>query len=207
MMQPQNKQNKQAIRFISERQHTEAAQSLDRKKSLRYFVALFAFLSLCAIFVYALLFGLILAKKDAITDAVSRLGVEQLREESLRTLRESFRQTENERAALLRYFVNREEIVSFIEDIERAGRHAGVLLRFSFVNIRDTEGVLAVEFETLGDFSETFYFLQLIEYMPVKISLEKFLLSKEVPRNFEKRKEGDEWHAIFTLGVLSFENQ
>ena len=206
-MQPQNKQNKQAVHFISELPARGAARPVENKQPLRYFIALFVFLSLGAIFAYALLFGLILAKKDAIVDAVSRLGTEQLREESLRTLRESFRETENERAALLRYFVNREEIVSFIEDIERAGRRAGVLLRFSFVNIRDTEGVLAVEFETLGDFSETFYFLQLIEYMPVKISLEKFLLSKEVPRSFEKRKESDEWHAIFTLGVLSFENQ
>jgi hypothetical protein len=206
-MQTQNKQNKQAIHFVSERRISGEMSPLENKRPLRYAIALFAFLSLGAIFVYALLFGLILTKKDAITDAVSRLGVEQLREESLRTLRESFRQTEIERAALLRYFVNREEIVSFIEDIERAGRHAGVLLRFSFVNIRDTEGVLAVEFETLGDFSETFYFLQIIEYMPMKISLEKFLLSKEVPRSFEKRKESDEWHAIFTLGVLSFENQ
>ncbi|MBI2108950.1 MAG: hypothetical protein HYT93_02080 [Parcubacteria group bacterium] len=178
----------------------------DRKKmSVRYSIILLMALTTLALLGYAFLFGFVLNKKDAITEATSMLDTEQLKEQQLYALRDSFRDTETEREALNRYFINEEKLVAFIEDIEQAGRHANVLLRFNFVNIRETENVLAMEFETLGSFSEIFYFLEIVEHIPVKISLEKFLLDKETPRGLEKRKATDTWHAVFTLTVLSFD--
>jgi hypothetical protein len=112
------------------------------------------------------------------------------------------------REALDVYFINSQEIVSFIEEIEQAGRRTNVSLEFNFVNIRDTEsgGVLVMEFETFGSFREIFYFLQLVENLPARTSLSTFLLNQDIPRDTVVRKESDTWRAVFTVKVWSFEN-
>ncbi|MBI2047924.1 MAG: hypothetical protein HYT27_02180 [Parcubacteria group bacterium] len=203
-MQIQNKQKNTF--FSSQRPQAKPAEHRIRTISIRYVIVFLVCVNLAALTGYVFLFGFILNKKDSIVEAVSKLDTEQLREEQLYVLRDSFRETEKEREALLRYFINEEELVAFIEDIEQAGRRANAFLRFNVVNIRETENILVMEFETIGSFNEIFYFLQLVEHVPVKISLEKFLLDKEIPRGVEKRKESDAWHAIFTLAILSFDN-
>ena len=203
-MQTQNKQKNTF--FSSLRPRALPTGHRARTISIRYVIVFLVCVNLAALAGYVFLFGFILNKKDSIVEAVSKLDTEQLREEQLYILRDSFRETEKEREALLRYFINEEELVAFIEDIEQAGRRANVFLRFNVVNIRETENILAMEFETVGSFNEIFYFLQLVEHIPIKISLEKFLLDKEIPRSIVKRKESDTWHAIFTLAILSFDN-
>lgn len=176
----------------------------NKNHALLYGAALLLTALAVAIILYALLFGFILKKKDAITAAVSNLKIEQLKEEQLRALKEDFRKIETERQKLSSYFINQEGIVGFIEEIEKVGTRANVWLRFRFVNLRDS--TLAVEFETVGSFSESFYFLQLIERMPLRLSFEKMLIQKDIPRGIEKRTDTDTWYGVFTLTVLSFNN-
>ncbi len=175
----------------------------DKNSSLLYSAAFLLTTLAVAITSYGLLFGFILKKKDAITDSVSKLNTEQLKEEQLKTLKGSFRKTAAERKKLSSHFINSEGIVGFIEDIEKAGKHTNVWLQFRFVNLRDN--ALVVEFETVGSFSELFYFLQLIEHMPFRLSFEKTLIQKDIPRGIEKRKESDTWYGVFTVTVLSFD--
>jgi len=175
----------------------------------RYGIGLFILINIIGLTTYIYLFGFIFDKKDAIVNSVSKLDIEQLKEERLRAIKNSYRETASKRILLSKYFVDSEGIVTFIEDIERAGKSANVVLKFNFVNIRDTgeQDILAMKFETFGSFREIFYFLKLIEQMPFYTSLEKVLLDKEIPTQFEERKESDTWHGLFTLVVLSFENK
>jgi len=170
-----------------------------------YGIGLFILLNIIGLTTYIFLFGFILDKKDAIVNSVSKLDIEQLKEERLHILKNSYRETASKRALLSKYFIDSEGIVTFIEDIERAGRRANV----NFVNIRDTgeQDILAMEFETFGSFREIFYFLKLIEQIPFHTSLEKVLLDKEIPTQFKERKKSDTWRGLFTLVVLSFENK
>ncbi|MDP3726234.1 MAG: hypothetical protein Q8R36_03495 [bacterium] len=174
-----------------------------KNSTLLYGAALLLLSLAFAITSYGLLFGFILKKKDAITDSISKLNTEQLKEEQLKTLKESFRKTETERKKLSSYFINHEGIVGFIENIEQAGGQANVWLRFRFVNLRDD--TLVVEFESIGSFNELFYFLELIEHVPLHLSFEKTLIQKDIPRGIEKRKESDTWYGVFTVTVVSFD--
>lgn len=189
--------------------HTHIGTPIARRLDVhvkQYHIGFLVILNIALLAAYVFLFGFILNKKDMIAEATSRLDVEQLREEQLSVLRNSFRETEQDRNALARYFINKEQLVLFIEKIESVGKRANAFVRFRFVNIREAENILTMEFEAVGSFKELFYFLQLIENLPVRISFEKFLLDKEIPRNFEKRKDSDDWHALISIAVLSFEN-
>jgi len=186
----------------------EISHGTDEQKQLRFSVAILLVINVLVVIGYAFLFGFILQTKDSIVASVSKLDTEQLREQQLKILRDGFQKTERKREALDTYFINSQEIVSFIEEIEEASRYANVALEFNFVNIRDTEtgGALVLEFETFGSFREIFYFLQFVENLPVRMSLSTFLFDRDIPRGTAVRKESDTWHAVFTINVLSFEH-
>ena len=177
----------------------------DTSRSLVFAAGVFVSICIGALIIYALLFGLILKKKDMITGSISKLDTEQLKEAQLQNLKESFRKTEPERQELLSHFINSEGIVDFIENIEKTGRQAQVGLQFKFVNLR--EDGLAMEFEALGSFNELFYFLNLLEQMPFRLQFEKIVIHKDIPRTVQQRKKSDTWYAVFTLTLLSFDTR
>ena len=177
----------------------------DTSRSLVFAAGVFVSICIGALIIYALLFGLILKKKDMITGSISKLDTEQLKEAQLQNLKESFRKTEPERQELLSHFINSEGIVDFIENIEKIGRQAQVGLQFKFVNLR--EDGLAMEFEALGSFNELFYFLNLLEQMPFRLQFEKIVIHKDIPRTVQQRKKSDTWYAVFTLTLLSFDTR
>lgn len=200
----ENFQNSPRSRFSL---HRPPVNRRKKKDSFFYHIGLLVIFSFILLSLYGVTFALVLKKKDSIIEAMSKLSVEQLKEEELRFLRESFRATEAERAALDAYFIDTQEVVAFIEEIEAAGRRAGAITSFNYVNIRGAENTLVMEFEAFGSFTELFYFTRLVEFLPAKISIEKFLLDKEIPRTFVKRKESDTWHAVVALALVSFENK
>ncbi|MAG12721.1 hypothetical protein CL630_02800 [bacterium] len=201
--------NKQQRREQLPQENTPDVSHMNKtQKQFHYRIVMLVVVNIFMIAVYAFLFGFILQKKDSIVASVSKLDTEQLREQQLKILKDGFRTTELKREALDAYFIDSQEIVSFIEEIEQAGRHTNVFLEFNFVNIRDTEsgGTLVMEFETIGSFHEIFYFLQLVENLPARTSLSTFVLSRDIPKGTVVRKKSDVWRAVFTVNVLSFEN-
>ncbi len=206
MMPPINKQSHKEQ--LPQENTLDMPRVSKAQKQFHYHIAILIVFNFFMIAIYAFLFGFILQKKDSIVASISKLDTEQLRERQLKILKNGFRTTELKREALDVYFINSQEIVSFIEEIEQAGRRTNVSLEFNFVNIRDTEsgGVLVMEFETFGSFREIFYFLQLVENLPARTSLSTFLLNQDIPRDTVVRKESDTWRAVFTVKVWSFEN-
>ena len=178
-----------------------------KKNKTVYYTVLLSVFNVIVVCAYVFLFGYVLHTKDLIAESAGKLGNEQLKEEGLRVVKESFRNTESERVLLENYFVDSEEIVRLIEEFEKAGKQADVVLTFNYVNIRENNAdkKLVLELESVGSFSELFYFLQMIEQIPVRASFNKVVFDKETSKNIKKRRESDSWHLVTTIEIISFD--
>ncbi|MCI0532813.1 hypothetical protein L0Y49_01180 [bacterium] len=119
-----------------------------------------------------------------------------LRDDTTRDLEFFFDNTAEERARLETFFINRESVLDFIEEIESLGRHAGVTLTIESVGKRDDTLEIAVFGE--GSFENVLYFSALMEHTPYRIVFPSI--------SFERKKEtgNDLWDVRGTIRLISF---
>lgn len=116
------------------------------------------------------------------------------------TVRRVVRDTEAERAELDNYFLREESIVTFLEDIEELGVHAGAPLTVQSVSVEDAldkdERIVPLHLvlRSEGSLQELFYIMQLLETFPAAVSLQKVQLTQHV--------ENLTWDGTFHITVL-----
>jgi hypothetical protein len=124
----------------------------------------------------------------------------RLRGEKLDASKRLMTVREEDLAKLDSYVLNRSSIAAFIERLEDLSVHAGVTL-----DIREAkaEDGLTLSFSTDGPFSNTYYFLTLLERLPFNITLKS--------ANFDAAQGSapgvrTRWHANYSIIVNSFHN-
>ncbi len=127
-------------------------------------------------------FGLFWMTKQKVNDtsaALLELKKTSDLETKARALGDLVKQTASERQALDAYFVQKENSVKFIEQIEGLGKQAGLSLTVASVTVANNGKELRMNLGSNGSFDDTFYFVTLLETMPYKTRLEQVHLQKK----------------------------
>lgn len=117
--------------------------------------------------------------------------------ERIHELERTLKDTENERNKISEYFVTKTNAVTFIEQIEKVGKNAGVDLTVNSVSDEAKDaGAIQLSFSAAGSFPDIYRLVALVESMPYKVTLKKANISRA----------GDQtlWKGDFTVKMESF---
>ena len=124
------------------------------------------------------------------------------------TVRRVVRDTQLERDEINSYFVTDEGLVSFLEDIEELGVHAGAPISVQSVSVGDTidKDELVAPLELLlkseGTLPEVFYMLALLEAFPKVITVDSVRFT-QLPNTLEWQGEFD----VIVIKIASKDNK
>lgn len=169
---------------------------------------LIAIIAVGAALVSVLLYGalwFVFARERVAQDSETRLRAIALHERTQNAaLTALLAETAEKRARADAFFVEGGGAVSFLGEIERVGKHAGV--RTTIVNVARGErtdgantraaagvGELVVTVEARGSFSDVYRFLALTEELPRPVTLARASFSQG---------EGGAWSGLFELRAL-----
>lgn len=126
--------------------------------------------------------------------------VERNKEQGVRATGRLLQELAEEESAISRHFVGAEDIVSFIEEIEGAGRDAGIALEVASVNLApdldDSHEWLTLALKVEGSWEKLFHFTVLLETMPVVIELDQVSF-KFIPD--ESDSKTGTWEGLFNI--------
>ena len=108
------------------------------------------------------------------------------------------RDTAEEQSVLATAFIEAGEESIFLENIENLATRSNVDFKIFGFEKRDTTLRTSLQFR--GSFENTYYFIKLVESMPVKLGINKASL-EEIPSDEEGKTL---WEGRFDLDVLSY---
>jgi len=140
-------------------------------------------LNVAAFGLYAFLFVGVKAKNERISVLVNEIDAQVAEEDTHSTIKTIVAQTTKQRNQLSEYIIAKEEAVSFIELLERAGRDIDVIVDITSVQETDISGSTTFEHLTLaltatGTWSGVVRFLGRLESLPYEVSITQAAVSK-----------------------------
>lgn len=113
---------------------------------------------------------------------------------------------------LKKYFVEKENIVGFIEIIENSVSNSSLKSEVKSVSTESSDNLnkinaeyLRIKLDVTGDWEKILYFIKLLENYPLKINIEKVFLTKYSDYD-SKNKIIPQWLASFDFTVLKFKD-
>ena len=189
----------------------EKEEPLVTAPKFRYRGQLFAFglLFLVLVTAYALAFLFIQSKGERIRAVATELERNAAKEKEFGELRDIVGRSGGKIEALDSYFIGSSEIVALIQNIEDFAEAAGVALSFNSVSPKKdgAKEYLDMSFETGGGFSDTMYFLTLLENLPLKLSFERVFIEKQDGDKGRRAKLPGAWGGSFLVFVESFTDE
>jgi len=144
-----------------------------------------------------------IAEQVELSESEARLVATQ--NDNIQAARRIVRSTQEEREALNAYFVTEEDIVLFIEDIEKIGEHAGALVNVQAVSVgkaKNSKNPMAPLYITLksqGTLSEVYYTLALLEHFPKALYMSDVRITQNAADN--------NWQGVFDIVVTQESSQ
>jgi len=162
---------------------------------------IFLILNTIVLSAYFYLFSVIKSKNEAVSILENVLGGQVSREGELKLIGSSLGKTEEERVLIDSFFVKegKSGVADFVEVVEEIANLSHVSLVIKSILIKKQENLSVVENINLGlgvkgSWSESVYFLKLLELIPYKVSFESVY--------FEKNKENLMWNVNLNIKVL-----
>jgi hypothetical protein len=172
-----------------------------KKTPLIFSVVFLALSSLAFIFVY----GKIKENEKKSEKAQTEWQIETNRRDEIRSLERSIKEIEKERAEIEAHFAESENLVPFLDTLEKLARRAGADGDVVSVDISKEKSELVVSFRSKGSFRSTYNFIKLLENSPYELSIASFDIGKlNVPSDPEKKSTTTDWEGFFTIKLLSF---
>lgn len=152
-----------------------------------------------AVSVYAFVFIMIRAENIKISELRGDINTVLGKEQQLKSSQNIVSDTESVRRELDSYFISKGGVVDFLEKIESFGSDANVLVEVKSVEIEAIGESKLIDHLNIivsaeGDWSDVFYFLNLIESQPFSISTNRM--------NLEESSKGEEWRLNLDFNVL-----
>lgn len=154
-------------------------------KVLAVFLAAVA-LNIVAVSVYAFIFVQIRQKNADTAELSNNILAQMARQDILQATKERVAETTAEREKLDNYFIGKDGVVPFLNSLQALGNDNGLSVKLNMVDIEpspvsaDTFEVVKISLEALGSWSDGYRFLSLIELMPLKVSVTRADLQKNV---------------------------
>ncbi len=172
------------------------------QKKYLVFSAMFLLLS-CAVFVF--LYMDINKNVEASKLAQEEWQTETAQREYEKSLVDSIKKIEPERALLEGHFVQSSNVVSFLDTIEKIAKNAGVRAEVTSVEVVKDSTSLEVRIQTEGSFGAIYRLITLLENSPY--SLEFVLGDIQTSNTQSKTVKIPQWTATFQIKLLSFVNK
>ena len=147
-------------------------------------------------------------KKISIASLEADLALSEKAESGNLSMKRLFDSTKEERKKLDNYFIAKDDTVSFIELVENLSKIAGVKISVNSVSVEQSGPKEQFEHVTLnasasGSFSKLYWLLSLLENVPLKLDVTKFVFEESPSQEKGKSKE---WGMDVTVKALKFKN-
>ena len=153
-------------------------------------------LAACGAYVFVL-WGTIRSIDEA-SALAQTLTKKRAQSETFLSLRHIVADTASARKEMDGYFIAKEGVVDFIEQIEKIGNNVGVTLMFTTVDVRKEENsapslnTLLLRFSATGSWERVVRFFTLVESLPYALSVTDARIEKQSPL---------EWRVVVTLSA------
>jgi hypothetical protein len=172
-------------------------------KKTKRLVYVFFLLNILVLVISVFVLYIVYKKYNSVALLEKRVKVTEDRKDKIISTKRLILNTKEDIKNLNSYFVDSDNMVGFIKDIETLGKNAGVSLVLSSVDISDDgNGLLSLKFTTEGDWSGLMYLLSLVESMPVKMVVNNVSFAKQDIKQGKKY-----WDGKFSITLLSFINK
>ena len=144
-------------------------------------------------FLWFYLYSQIGKEKDAVKKNIQDAAIFEINVQNLKTLERQIGETENEKRILDSAFVSREDIVPFIDFMEKLGLDVGVAVEFTSVKFDGGKNENPrLQFKMEGNFKNIFRYIVLLENLPSQAIIEGM--------DMNKKENDDIWKA--DIGVI-----
>lgn len=142
------------------------------------------------------LFSYLEKQNDLIREERQRILMNEKKLENNRSLKDLMNKIADEKQKIDSVFLDKENIINFIESLESVSGKTGASIKIGNINIDNRkEKNVFLQFSLTGDFVRLFHYLVLLENLPYLINIEKTGL---------KKAASNEWRADFEVSVNSF---
>lgn len=162
-----------------------------------------AILVIVSIVGYYVFFSQIKEHNTETMELISEIEFTKQREQQLRNMKSTARETETDRTKLSTYFIKEESIVDFLEIIESFEEYTGAKVRVRTIGkndpgVYDTLEQLRLNLTVDGSWDEVYHFLVLIEALPYRVVVESIQLTASARQEDSNSK----WQGVTTLTVV-----
>jgi hypothetical protein len=161
--------------------------------------------------VYIVFFISIKNKNESVSLVINEVDIAIEKEVKLKSVKSLIEDIEDEREKLDIYFVDDEEVIDFIENIEDLAGDTGVGVEVMSVDISDDRNntpqqnsiseLLLLSLKVEGSWDDLFQFILLVEGLPFKIDISKVNI-EAIYSSGEKKESSGNWKGLLSLGVL-----
>ena len=143
---------------------------------------------------------------DSSSALEGELEVERRVSSQLQASKEVVAGTAEERDKVETFFVGKDGVVAFLENLEVLGRDAGLEMEVSSVGLveekQDRAGErsyedLSVNITSKGSWTQNFRFLSILENMPLKLQITRAIIEKQAGGN-----QNSPWLGSFAINVM-----
>ncbi|MEK7558509.1 MAG: hypothetical protein AAB507_01640 [Patescibacteria group bacterium] len=156
---------------------------------------------------YVFIFYLIKGKTEKASLSEQKYLLAAKKEELALSEESILRETGKKREELDKYFIDQGNVVVFIERLESLGTISGSKVSLTSVDIdKSRKNILKVILSVSGRFNELFYFLSLLEALPLEISIKRLSLGSAAPTSVsvQDKKNKDEWNMELNIELVNF---
>lgn len=177
-------------------------------KTTKQILAFTIILAIASIVFYVLFFNNIKEKNNMISTIINDVDTAVQKEVKLKSVKDIIKDTTDGREKIDTYFINDDEIIGFIGEVEKIGRDIGVDVEIISVSISDSKlqqdnisELLDLDLKAEGQWSRIFHFLALIEKMPFKINISTINL-EAIYESDNKKDSSGIWKGFFSINAI-----
>ena len=155
------------------------------------------------------LFSLYINEKK-VSAAVILSDIEMLKNQNsrLQDLNSVLKDIKEDQNKLNSYFVSSDEIIDFLEAVEKIGQDSGAEVEVHSIDEVETSNplidILTLNLTAKGNWESVYHFLILIQNYPVRATFDRIHMSTARTKSLERDEnaEEDEWRGVFNMKVL-----
>ncbi len=179
-------------------------------QKIQLFVSMILFVFSCLAFFF--LFREIRIKNKASEEKLTEWKTEFNHRDEIKSLNNSIKIVENEKALLETHFAQSSNIVPFLDTIEGLATKVDVKAEITSVEILKSGAGLVVGVKSLGYFDAMYKFINLLENSPYELEFISFDIQKQASASVSLIDKGattktskiPQWSGVFKIKLLSF---
>lgn len=169
------------------------------KKLIIFFTAIIL-ADAAAVFLWFYLYSKIEERQADIVKIINNVTFSEVNAQNLKLLKSQMEEASGDKEKIDKVFLEKKDIVSFMEYLERIGEDISVSVDFNSVKLDDTDKKKPYfQFSLKGKFENAFRFLVLLENIPYQISLDRIDMSKN--------EEKGGWEANVGISLVSYKTE